>query len=1287
MGSPDRDPRAGRSAREEPGATRAGGGAKIIAPALRPGRTGSSYEWAAPRGPACAPPAAPPSYPQAQYIRSPARRRTGPGWRLLLLAAWFLTGLALLPAAEGPRRSYQLPAGDASRTLQEFSAASGREILFAANAIRGVQTRAVQGEYTDLEALSAMLEGTPLFAMEDVPTGALAVRRRAAPTPIPTGPPPSAPPPAPPRSADSASTAPPAPLPMPRKSLFALLSSWLLAPLASAAEPTATTVSEPAIQLSPFEIRTDKDTGFIATSALTGGRLATDLRDTPIAYSIVTKDFISALGLTDIGEAAQWSTGNFPVIDTNVGLIQGNPIQYTTRGFNSFGGTNGGGKPQRNFFPQFNNSDSYNLERYEFGRGPNSILFGNGTLGGIPSSTTIRARTDRPSQEVSIGFGSWNNLRATIDINQPLRDWLAVRTALVWQDSKGWRDRDFDKRKGGFLTATIKPFKNTEIRVDVEQIRTSKQAGLTYISDVISGWDAVTTFNAALPLLSALPDLDQRGIFRITTPVYMYYPNGPFDGIVNIQYQSQTRQGAATPLTPYGGFVQGSLPAFGTANAPMLHADHYVPANRFAKAIAGSNFRPFSDDFTTAPDAPALSQRFRDIQLALSQRIGESLFLEVAADVNQDQLFGMGIQGRGMTNILIDINRVFPTGIANPNFLQPYVEGNTVLRNNYTFSFYSVRGAAAYVMKPTRFGTFSFNLMGGGTRAVRDQDWRGLSMATAPDHREWGILINTISQNVRYRYYLNQAHRPVPDLSKRTVPYYDPVTGVTREVRPIWAVGADRVDTQATDISETKYALVAGNAKFFKDRLVVLGALRKDYYNFRVHRTLDVGDYPRDWDGVTRFHRPEAPADYYTLMYQPRNTNGTPNGPMREAANRPRVGALRDRDPLYANDRFKDDYNVPVVKGNHLSRSVGAVAHVAPWFNPFFNYAETFNPPDGTVRITNQSRGPTEAWGRDYGLRFELFNQRLNFSALKYEASEDNAIEGTATPNFNALFNANVVGDQSLTGRNIRGVADLPTTYRDSRSRVNEGYEFELVWNPLRGFRLTANYARPKTGFGNRFPEVLAYIQTNRDTFRQIARDAGVIIDANDNAREDTSIPAANRSPDVAAAVSSYNAIVTFEKTFSGNAPTIGDNPQSANFYADYTFQRGFLRNVRVGAGVQWRGRISRGNRGADTIVDPTNPTRAIDDPAVSATDLIYAPSYHLVTATLGYTWKLKDRRELQANLVVNNLLNDRDVMYLGTNLAPRGGDYTSPARQAVLGGQFQFKQPTSYNLRLTMKL
>jgi outer membrane receptor protein involved in Fe transport len=1202
--------------------------------------------------------------------------------RACLVGLWALLSASSLLAADETKRQYRLRAGDAAVALREFAAASGREILFAAEAVKGVRTAEVRGEFTAFDALTRLVAGTELYALQDERTGALAVRRR----PVSRPPPPSPSP----RSVESIRPTGPPETSMPSRPFLSLLASWFLAGGAVAATPTpaetAAAAADP-VRLSPFEVKTDLDTGFAATSALTGGRLATDLRDTAAAYSIVTKDFITTLGITDIGEAAQWSVGNFPVLDTNVGLMQGNPVQYTTRGFNSFGGTNGGSKPQRNFFPNFSNSDSYNLERYEFGRGPNSVLFGNGTLGGIPSSTTIRAQTERPFQTVSIGFGSWSNQRATLDVNQPLNSRLAIRTALVWQDSEAWRYKDFDKRKGIFVTTTFKPFRHTEIRLEGEYNLTSRQAGLTNIVESFSGWDGVTTYNAAVPLPALGADANTRGVLRIGAPYYVYDPLGPANALINYESQPITRSGGSHPQTPIGGFLQGSLPPFGTANAPILHMGGIVPANRFSTALARSNFRMFGDEFTMSPDAPVLTQRFRDLQLTLSQRVGESLFFEVAADVNQNQLLGNGLAGRSLTFIYIDVNQQLPTGQPNPNFLEPFGDASGINRNNYTFSFYSVRGAAAYVLKPNRLGKFTFNILGGGTRYTRDQDWRYLSIAQGDDHRLWGFVDNPNNQQIKFRYYLKHASRPYPDLAKRDVTFIDPISGVTKTIRPIWAVNTTRSDTQATDEFEFKYALASANAKLFKDRLVLLGAVRKDYYDFRVSRTLDRGDYPRDWDGVTRIHRPDAPADYATLTYQPRNANGTPSGPVREAINRPRVGAMNDPDPLYLNDRFKDDYNAPPVEGSQVTRSFGAVAHLKPWLNPFFNYAQTFNPPDGTVRINGESRPPTVAWGRDYGIRLELFQNKLNLSALMYEASEDNAVESGAIPNFNALFDANIVGDQSVTGRNIRGAAQLPGVYRDSRSRLNEGYEFEAVWNPARGFRLIANYARPKTGFGGRFPDVLGFIEANAALFKQIAQDAGVLIDANNVARVDESVPINNRSPDVNTAVSTYNAITLFQTTFSGNAPAIGDSPSSANLYGDYTIQQGRFRNLRLGAGVQWRGRIARGNRAADTIVNPANPAQAIDDPSVNASNLIYAPAYSLVTATLAYTWKLKDRRELQASLVVSNLLDDRDPMFLGTYVRPRNNDYTTPARETVLGGTFAFKQPRSYNLRLTLKM
>ena len=80
-------------------------------------------------------------------------------------------------SAEESIRNYDLGAGDAATALRQFSEESGREILFAAEIVRGVRTSPVQGEFTAQAALNRMLAGTSLHALEDPLTGAFAVRK------------------------------------------------------------------------------------------------------------------------------------------------------------------------------------------------------------------------------------------------------------------------------------------------------------------------------------------------------------------------------------------------------------------------------------------------------------------------------------------------------------------------------------------------------------------------------------------------------------------------------------------------------------------------------------------------------------------------------------------------------------------------------------------------------------------------------------------------------------------------------------------------------------------------------------------------------------------------------------------------------------------------------------------------------------------------------------------------------------------------------------------------------
>jgi iron complex outermembrane receptor protein len=106
-----------------------------------------------------------------------------PPWRRLLRPA--LSGLAALAAlltlsaADAVKINFDLPAGPAGETLKAFARQAGREIVFSADTVGGIPTKAVLGEYTPRDAIEQMLADTGLAATQDARTGAFAVRKAA----------------------------------------------------------------------------------------------------------------------------------------------------------------------------------------------------------------------------------------------------------------------------------------------------------------------------------------------------------------------------------------------------------------------------------------------------------------------------------------------------------------------------------------------------------------------------------------------------------------------------------------------------------------------------------------------------------------------------------------------------------------------------------------------------------------------------------------------------------------------------------------------------------------------------------------------------------------------------------------------------------------------------------------------------------------------------------------------------------------------------------------------------
>jgi outer membrane receptor protein involved in Fe transport len=93
--------------------------------------------------------------------------------------ALVLTSLAFTftLSAQEPKRTFDVPAGDAEQTLKQFATQAQREIVFSPDNVAGLKTNSVQGEYAPQVALDQMLADTGLTATQDAKTGAFAVRR------------------------------------------------------------------------------------------------------------------------------------------------------------------------------------------------------------------------------------------------------------------------------------------------------------------------------------------------------------------------------------------------------------------------------------------------------------------------------------------------------------------------------------------------------------------------------------------------------------------------------------------------------------------------------------------------------------------------------------------------------------------------------------------------------------------------------------------------------------------------------------------------------------------------------------------------------------------------------------------------------------------------------------------------------------------------------------------------------------------------------------------------------
>ncbi|MDB6169307.1 MAG: TonB-dependent receptor plug [Verrucomicrobia bacterium] len=227
-------------------------------------------------------------------------------------------------------------------------------------------------------------------------------------------------------------------------------------PSAPAASP-----EEEIVFLSPFEVAADDSGGYNAATTLAGNRLNTQLRDVGSAVTVISSQFLKDTGAVNNASLLLYTpssevggiSGNFAGTGDTAHLSE--PLQRPNentrvRGLAAADNT-------RDFFRTEIPWDSYNVDRIDLQRGPNSILFGQGSPAGIINAGT-KGASFRNSGNLEARYGSFGSNRLSLDLNQVIvPGQVAFRLDALRDNEKFQQEPAFSKDQRLYGAIRIEP--------------------------------------------------------------------------------------------------------------------------------------------------------------------------------------------------------------------------------------------------------------------------------------------------------------------------------------------------------------------------------------------------------------------------------------------------------------------------------------------------------------------------------------------------------------------------------------------------------------------------------------------------------------------------------------------------------------------------------------------------------------------------------------------------------------------------------------------------------------
>ena len=1011
------------------------------------------------------------------------------------------------------------------------------------------------------------------------------------------------------------------------------LSAQAAAPASPAPSATpATPRADEVIELSPFTVNAAADQGYRAENTLAGSRLNTSLRDTPSSVSVFTEKFLEDLGINQIEDLIGYTVGaTLAVQDQNAGPTANAAIngQGLVRGIDIRGI---GASQGLDYFKSITPNDSYRIGRYDESRGPNGILFGISSAGGLINQSSILATTARDSGRISyeIGHGGVAANRWEFRANKvvvPKK--LAVAISAVDQQNAGWHKPDYQDKRRFFGTLTFTPHDRVTLRVSGER---GNELGSRVAPYPI--------FDGALAWLD---NRNAKGVAAVT-----FAPNNaatatPAQLAVGVVARNQALTTAVPGIRRFV-YIENDGTLFNSAGT-LLTGSYDNPGVRSPTGQPGVSGVTLSmNDPSFVPrnlnsGGPAMyrSQNLHNYTLSLDWRITQRLNLNLSHNYQHTDLLSPVIVG---TNPMLsgDANTLQGVGgPANPYAGRLYIDA-TWINGDHRAHYRESRASLAYDLEPKWrwLGTHRLAAMVSRSRDVdlyNSQLWGFLG---APFNAAADNQSNRIAQRI-YLDERNPASFQAPDW--RRLPKTARVGTTTYDTG--WINGAAGTNNSyATQESDARLAVVQSH--FFNRRLVTTLGYRVD--------SADITSYAFGIDPVLK----SSVVDYDV-------SKATVNSVRGITRTQGAVVHVTSWASLIAN--WSTNIGIPTFTNKVL--------------------------PYGLIP------DPSKGEGSDYGVALDLLENRLAMKAVYFQTdSRGNTGSGGIDARYNQrnvriadALQAPLVGPglpyTAAQWAPIRAGITVPVSAQ-MFDQTTSGYEFSAVANPAKNWRVTATYSytdriRKNSGgadaipwYGYTFDGKLLRegVRQNADASYTITPSAftttGTVAKWLELAAKS---PAADltrlvTSSSITVAQEILNMIRDINDDIQQNEQRWGLRPHKVSFFTAYDFTTGRLKGLTAGAGYRWR---------SPNIIGRYADGSEIEGRALTGVDAMLRYSHRISQGRF--------RGTLSYQLNVTNVLDQDGIIPQRFSSTP---DFTVPGDRGVGYSRVDFVEPRAIRFTTT---